>query len=218
MAPKEPTDSLLREVDDAVRHDRMVALWRKYRAPLLAAAIALIVVTAGAGLWKGYQEKRAGEAMQQFTIAQQRYASGEFARAADDFATTADMAPRAALRDLAHLWQGRALAQQGKTAKAIAVFESVATAPEGDDLIWRDMACLHLVGLDSTKTECLKAGDSPLAGERDLVRAALLWQDGKSEEAASILTRIATTPAYSETLRNRARDYLSVAGTTAKQG
>lgn len=218
MALNDPTDSLMREVNDAVRHDRMVALWRQYRAPLLAAAIALVVATAGTGMWKNYQEKRAGEAMQQFTIAQQRYDAGEFARAADDFATTADMASRGELRDLAHLWQGRALAQNDKMEKAVAVFEQVATQPEGKDLVWRDLACLHLVGIDSGKAECLKAGASPLAGERELVRASLLWKAGKSDDATSLLTRIANTPTYSEKLRNRARDYLSITGSPPKQG
>lgn len=216
MPPQD--DSLLRDVEDAIRHDRMMALWRTYRGPLFAAAAALVVATAGSALWKTYEKNRAGEAMQQFTIAQQRYEAGDFKAAADDFATTAEIGMGGALRDLAHLWQGRALIADGRTQEAVTVLEQVATAPEGDDAIWSDLACLHLVGIAPTKTDCLKAGDSPLAGERALVRAASLWQQGKMEEAAALLDSIAANASYSESLRSRARDYRSVTATPPSKG
>lgn len=211
-------DTLLREVDDMLRHDRMVALWKQYRTPVLASALALIVATAGGTLWSGYQDKRAGQAMQQFAIAQDQFNSEAYAEAADSFATTADVALKPELRDLAHLWQGRALDKAGKADKAVPLFEQVATNPEGSDAIWSDLACLRLVALAPKKNTCLSAGASPLAGERDLVRAATLWQEGKTEEAAKILTALSTDAKQSEAVRTRAQHYLSAVAAPAKNG
>jgi len=212
-------DSLLREVDDAVRHDRMLALWQRYRQPLFAAAIALVVATAGGSVWNGYQEKKAGESMQQFAIAQAQYDAGAYKDAADSFATTADIALKGELRDLAQLWEARALEAGGKKNAAVKRLEELATNPQGGDLVWRDLACLRLVGIDSSKTACLKDGASPLAGERDLVRAAVLWQDGKADEAAALLTKLANDPNANDSVRTRAQQYLSaVAVPATKRG
>lgn len=210
-------DSLLREVDEAVRHDRLMALWRQYRMPVLAASIALIVATAGASLWDGYREQRAGKAMAQMTHAQAQYDAKEYEVAAESFAATADLALSGELKDLAGLWQGRALARAGKNDDAVARFEEVANRPQGSDPIWRDLACLRLVGLDSNKAACLKSGASPLAAERDLVRAALLWQDGKTKEATALLTKLVNDPDTGEATRTRAQRYLSAVETHAAE-
>lgn len=214
--PNDPTDSLLREVDDDLRHDRMMALWRQYRKPLLAAVIALVVATAGASLWKNYQEKKFGDAMQEFAIAQKQYEAGNYKDAADDFATTADISINDNLRDQAHLWQARALEKDGRTAEAVKLLEQIATTPEGSDLIWRDLACIRLVGLDASKHACLNEGASPLSAERDLIRAATLWQDGKSDEAGKILHALANDANAPKPVRERAQNYLSAAASPAK--
>lgn len=212
----DPTDSLMREVDDAVRHDRMVALWQRYRLPLLAAALALVVATAGMGMWKRHQEQRAGEAMQQFAIAQAQFEAGDFATAADSFAMLGDLANAGELQDLALLWEGRALEQGGKRKQALARYTSLADKPRGGDPVWRDLACLRLAGLAAAKAApCLKAGASPLKGERDLLRAAQLWQDGKAAEAAKLLDALAADPKQDQAVRTRAQHYRSAVATDA---
>ncbi len=211
-------DNLLREINEAVRHDRLVALWRQYRLPALCAAAALIVATAGGSMWNSYQDKRAGQAMQQFAIGQEEFKSGAFREAADSFATTADVALKGALRDLAHLWQARALEKYGKTDRAVVLYDQVANKPDGNDLVWRDLACLRLVALDEKKTACLSYGDSPLVGERHLVRAATLWQQGKKDEAAVLLGLLADDVNQSESVRTRAQNYLSAVSASAERG
>ena len=57
------TDSLLREVDEDMRQERMRAMWRRYRVPLLSIVVLLVVVTAGMSLWRDHKSAQAGAAM-----------------------------------------------------------------------------------------------------------------------------------------------------------
>ena len=210
-------DSLFREVDEAIRHDKLMAAWRKYRMPLLAASLALIVATAGGSMWSAYQQKRAGESMQQFSIAQEQYAAGDFNTAADSFGITADIALKGDLRDMAQLWEARALEKAGKEKAAIKQLVELAEKPAGDDLLWRDLACLRLAAIDSAKAAtCLDAGASPLDAERALVRASTLWEAGKADKAAALLQMLVSDADTNDSVRARAQQYLSAVKSDAK--
>ncbi len=200
-------DTLLREVDEAVRHDELVKLVRRYRKPVLIAATLLILATAGHGVWQSYADKRGAETFAQLSKAQAQYEHGAYDDAANGFAAVASNALSGDAKDMAHLWQGRALAKAGKDDEATQVFDALASHPAGHAAIWRDLACLRLVGLDDKKTACLSAGgDSPLKAQRDLLRAAALWQDGKTDEAASLLKKLgddAETPPPTKAMAQR---------------
>ncbi len=212
-------DTLLREVNEAVRHDKLMALWRQYRMPVLAVALLLVVATAGGSLWGNYKDARAGEAMRSLALGQEQFYSDAFDEAAKNFAATADVAMTGELRDLAQLWQARAWEASGKVAEALPLLERVATAPEGKDLTWRDLACLRLVARVPEKSACLSANpSSPLAAERALVKAAQLWKQGESDKAVGVLNRLAKSSKQSDAVRTRAQLYLSVLAASARQG
>lgn len=202
--------SLFREIDDAVRHDRMLELWKQYRAPLLAAAIALVVGTAGAGIWRNYQDKQAGLNMQQLSRAQAAYQARKYDDATEKFAALSKNASTPEARDMALLWQARAELKAEKNDAAIATLTTLAEKPQGKDLLWRDLACLRLVGLKPEQNSCLRAGTSPLSTERNFIRAANLWQEGKADAAAKELKALSTDPDASSAQRERAAHYLSV--------
>lgn len=203
-------DGLMREIDDAVRHDRLVALWKQYRAPLLAAAAALLIATTAITLWKQYRDRRAGEVMQQFTAAQAQYDAGDYLAAAEGFGLAADTALSGDLADMAELWEARALDKAGQSQQAAKALVRVATAPKGTDLTWRDLACLRLAAMDSARAgRCLAAPASPLAGERALVRASLLWRAGKMHEAETLLSQWAADEKAPAGIRERAKHYLA---------
>ena len=187
-------DTLLREVDDAVRHDAMVQLIRRYRKPVLAAALALILVTAGHSVWQDYAEKRGGETFALIDQGQHQFESGKYDEAAKNFASAADGSLTGSAKDMAHLWQGRALAKAGRDGEAAAIYENLATKPQGHEAIWPDLACLRLVAIDESKNACLGArGNTPLKTQRDLLLAASLWKQGKTAEAATLLKTLAAS-------------------------
>src|SRR3569832_381254 len=140
-------DLLLNEIDEALRHDRMVALWHEWRKPLFYGAIALILGTAGASVWRDHREKVGQAAMETLTDGRSAYSKGDFAGAAASFHTVAGE-NGGALNDIARLWEGRALLAGGKKDEAVVVFAGLVAKPEGSDLLWRDLACLRLAGID----------------------------------------------------------------------
>ena len=205
-------DTLLREVDEAVRHDEMVKLVRRYRKPALAAAVLLILITAGHSVWQDYREQRGGDTFAAIATGQSQYEAGKYDDAAQSFATAADHAFDGSAKDMAHLWQGRALAKAGRTGEAVTVFDSLASKPQGHEAIWRDLACLRLVGLDDSKADCLKsAAATPLKTQRDLLLAASLWQQGKTTEATALLNTIAASADTPPATRTLAQQFAAAA-------
>ncbi|NJO38410.1 MAG: hypothetical protein HC871_13415, partial [Rhizobiales bacterium] len=51
----ENADGFIREVDEAVRQDRWLAVWNLYSTPIIGAALAVIVGTAAGVGWQNYQ-------------------------------------------------------------------------------------------------------------------------------------------------------------------
>ena len=207
----EQGEELLREVHQSMRDDQMAALWKQYRRPVMIAVALIIFGTLGNAQVRNYREARAGEAMQKFSAAQQLFATKKFDVAATEFATIAGHHTGDELADMAHLWQARALQAMQKNSEALVVLTDLAEHPQSKNLVWRDNACLRLVALDATKSKCLSAGDaSPLAAQRTLTRAALLWNEQKSAEAQTLLEGLIADAQTPASVRDHAKRYLSV--------
>lgn len=178
-------DSLLREVDEALRADRAAALWQKHKQSILAFVAALLVGTALYSLWQHHRETKGGELLVAFTAQQALLTAGNAAEAAAGFERIAGDAS-GEVKGLAHVWQARALLAAKKTPEAVAVL--TAAASDGHHL-WSDMACLRLAGLDAKAAmPCLQdTSHSPLASTRAEWLAANLWAEGKASEAVRVL-------------------------------
>ena len=51
-------EAFIREVDEDLRHDRLTAFWRRYGTLVIAAAVAVVVATAGWSGWRYLDERR----------------------------------------------------------------------------------------------------------------------------------------------------------------
>ncbi len=219
----ETTDPLLREIDEALRHDRMMAQWKRYRRMFIAVAAVLIVFTLGYTQWQNYRIASAGRAMEAFTAAQTLMKQENFEEAVTAFAALAEDSSSRELTDMAHLWQARALMGANRTEEATALLVQLADQPRSKQLVWRDLACLRLAALDETKaTPCLAARNhSPLAAQRKLTYAAHLWNIEKPSEAQPLLEMLAKDEATPTSVREHAKRYLGVIaptpGASAKQ-
>lgn len=59
----ENSDGFIREVDEAVRQDRLMAVWKQYGTYIVGASLAVVVGVAASVGWQNYQEsQRAGHA------------------------------------------------------------------------------------------------------------------------------------------------------------
>lgn len=183
-------DSLLREVDDALRQEKMARLWRAYKKPLLYALIALVAATALGSIWQQYRYKQGEHAMQRLDMAIATFQEGGRAEAAKMLGALAEDSS-GEQRDLALLWQARVLESMGHEKEAAKQLTIVSQNRSGD-LLWRDLACLRLMGLSKDLPDSCASGEgSPLRSLRDEWRAGQLWQQGKVKEARALLAVIA---------------------------
>ena len=178
-------DTLLQEVDQALRADRAGALWAKYRTPLFVVAAALILGTAASAAWYSYREAKGGALLVKLTEAQKLMDAGNTVDAAKAFGDIAAGAS-SEFKDLALVWQSRALVMAGNKNEAVNALK--AAVADGHSL-WADMACLRLAGLDAASAEgCLSAkASSPLAATRAEWAAANLWAKGDVAGAKAVL-------------------------------
>ncbi len=165
----------------------------------------LIAVTAGSSIWEDYQSKKAGEAMAKLDTAIQQLQKGDAADAAANFAKLAKESD-GELHDMALLWQARAQAMANNADAAVQTLGELATKAKGKDLVWRDMACLRLMAANAdAPAACASTANSPLKSQRHEWHAALLWQEGKQDEARVLLRTIMDDDAAPASQRERAK-------------
>lgn len=198
-------DQVLREIDQDLRNERLQQFWRKYRGLILAAVVLLVAITAGSSIWEDYQSKKAGEAMVKLDAAIQQLQKGEAAQAAGNFAKLAKES-KGELHDMSLLWQARAEALANEADAAVRTLSTLASKPAGKDLVWRDIACLRLMAANAdTPKACTTTGNSPLKSQRLEWHAALLWQEGKQDEARVLLRTIVDDETAPASQRERAK-------------
>jgi len=120
-------DTLLREVDDELRGDRMRALWKRYKPYVIGGAVAIVLVVAVNEGWSWWQNSNAARSSDQF------YAALELAEGADVAAAHAALDKVAAegsggYPTLARFRQAALLAKESKTAEAVTAYDALATA------------------------------------------------------------------------------------------
>jgi hypothetical protein len=87
------TDEFIREVDEAVRQDRWLQLWKQHGAYIVAGALAIVVGTAAGVGWRNYQASQRLDEARRYAAAAQLLRQDHAKEAADAFlalARTAD--------------------------------------------------------------------------------------------------------------------------------
>jgi len=185
-------DSLLKEVDDALRADRAGALWRKHRRFIITLGVIVIAATAANSAWQSYREARGGRILAALVANQQLLEHGNISEAAEGFQSIAAGAD-GDFKDLALIWQSRALMAAHKKPEAIAALSEAVASGDG---LWNDVACLRLAGLDADAAKpCLAASNtSPLAHTRFEWHAAAAWARGEPAIARTTIAALLADP------------------------
>lgn len=209
---------IFNEVDEELRRDRALELWKRYGKYLLAGAIAVVVATAAVVGWREYRQSQRAAEGARFAEAVAEAKSGRAAEAAAAFAALAAEA-KSGFGPLARFREAAALVQLGKTAEAVAAYDRAAVEA-GSDRGFRDLARLEAVMLliDGGEPGDAMARLKPLAAEgpmRHLAReleAVLLLRDGKAAEAKTALAGLADDPDAPAGVRGRAAELLAALG------
>lgn len=120
-------DTLLREVDDELRGDRMRALWKRFGPYVIGAAVAIVLIVAVNEGWAWWQKSNAARSSDQFYAALE-LAEGTDIAAAQEALNKVIAEGSGGYPTLARFRQAALLAKDGKTAEAVAAYDALATA------------------------------------------------------------------------------------------
>jgi hypothetical protein len=161
---------IFREVDEDVRRDKAEEFWRKYQNYFLAAAILVVIATAGWRYWDSQRLQSAQAAGARFDAALELERSGKDAEAAAAFGKLAADAP-GGYRLLSRFAEAGVLAKSDP-AKAIAAYDALADDASAGAL-FQESARLRaaLLRLDAGQTDKAKAALEGLAAPGGAYRA-----------------------------------------------
>ncbi len=211
---------IIREVDEELRRENWEILWKKYGKLLIAAAVALVLGTAGTVGWREYDRGQREDAGGVFgTVIAEVENSEKPGVAADILAAYIPGAPDGYAM-LARLREAKLRADAGETEVAIALYDGLA----GDNSVeplFRDLAALYSVRMqiDSGDPIVLGARLSSLAADgkpwrytaREM-QAVLALNGGDSAAAREVFTKLADDMDAPDSLRTRAAEMLRAMG------
>jgi hypothetical protein len=209
--------SIIREVEEELRRERLEKIWQRYAPILIAVAAAIVLGVAGYKGWQSWQASRAASAGAQFEEVLQLSAAGKAEDAARLLGELGASGP-VGYKMLARLKQASDSAAAGKADEAVAAYDAVAADGSVDPVLKgyaRIAAATLLVDkVDSTAIENrlkdLDAAESPWRhGARELLGLAA-FRAGQIDVAERHFTALLIDPAAPQGLRRRAEMMMSL--------
>lgn len=212
----------MREVDDALREERLLGAARRY-GWWIAIVVGLALAALAGWLWySAHQTAKVGKTGEKYVVALDQLEAGrlpEASRALTPLMSDAAPGPRAATR----LVRAGIALEQGSRAEAARIYAAVAADADAPRA-YRDVATIREVAtrFDSLPPEQVIArlkglavpGNPWFGSAGELVGAAYLKQ-GKPELAGPLFAAVAKDPKVPETLRSRARQMAGLLGVDA---
>lgn len=208
-------DTLLREVDEELRRDRMRKLWRQSAPFIIGAAVAVVVLVAG---YEGYQwwtDSNSSRSSDQFYAAATA-ADGADLEAAQRALDEVMAQGSGAYPALAQFREASLLAQQGKIDEAVAAYDSLATTQSSTHL--REVALVMGANLlvdkgDVAAVEQRVSGsitpESPMRNAAREVLGLAQYKAGQVDAAMVTLQAILDDPFSSRDLQGRVQIYVT---------
>jgi hypothetical protein len=210
---------LFREVDEEVRRDRAIRLWRRYWKFVVAGAFLAILAAAAVVGWREYQEAQLRADGERFNQALSELEAGQAAAAADSFAGLASEGT-AGYAVLARLREAEALVKAGDKEAAVVVYDRLADDGGADD-VYRELAALYAAQLriDKAPLDEIEQRLAPLATSgtpwrflaQELLAVANL-RAGRTEAARAALAGLAQDPELPFGSRRRVNELLATLG------
>lgn len=208
------SDTLIREVDEELRRDRMRKLWRLFGPWVIVGAVAVVLVVAGYEGWTWWQKTQSAKSSDQF------YAATALADGADLAAAKTALDAVIAQGSggypmLAQFREAALLAQQGKIDEAVAAYDGLSSSLSNTHL--REMALILAGNLlidkgDVAAVEQRVGGSiqpsSPLRNAAREVLGLAQYKAGKLDDAMKSFSDIINDPLSTQDLRNRVQIYV----------
>jgi len=204
-------DTFVREVNEELREDRIKGLWNRFGNVVIAAAVLVVLGTAGYRGWEYWTQRQAGQSGDAYLSALELSAQGkgDEAIAALEKLSAGGSGSYPALARLRIAGEKQ---NKGDPAAALADFDALANDASLDKPL-RDIARLRagLIAVDREDYAKVKERLAPLAAGgqtyRSMAREALglaAWKAGAFEEAATWFKQIVDDATQTGSVRNRA--------------
>ena len=210
---------IFREVDEELRHQQMMTLWRKYGKLVIAAVVVLVLAVAGYAGWHSYWNGRYQKDSLKFSAAMDLLSQKKTAEAAKAFEElNAKGSPGYAY--LAGIQGAEAEISLGHKDKAVAMFKALAASDIKDPYLAdyaELMAILHSVdtGLDAEMTKRLASlaeEGKPWAFTARQIQALAAYKAGRVKEAHDLLMALTQNVDAPKSVRDRAQELATVIG------
>ena len=168
---------IFKEVDEDLKRDQALELWRKYGRYLIAFALAVVLGTAGVVAWNNYRESRREADGNTFAQAFQLVGRGDAAAASA--AMTDIAASNGAYSILAQLQLAALKQNAGDKAGAISIYDQIAGDTSADQP-FRDLATLlsALAGVDTGNAAAIDKKLQPLLSDTSAFRSSAMEIEG----------------------------------------
>jgi hypothetical protein len=208
------SDTLIREVDEELRRDRMRKLWRQTGPWVIVAAVAVVLAVAGYEGWTWWQKTQSAKSSDQFYAAT-KIADGTDLDAAKKALDGVIAQGSGGYPMLAQFREASLLAQNGKTDEAVAAYDALSTSINNTHL--RELALVLAANLlvdkgDVAAVEQRVGGSlTPASPMRNAAREAMGLVDykaGKLDDAMKNFQAILDDPMATRDLQSRIQFYI----------
>lgn len=215
------SEAFMREVDDAVRQDRLLGFWQRYGRWVLVAVVVGLVAFGGWLYWQ-HHSKTQSEAVSEQMDALLTTAAGGGTPDAKQLDALTD-ASQPGYRASALLVKAGTASRKGDAKGAIAIYSAMA-ADTALDQPYRDLALIRQTALefDSLKPQQvvdrlkpLAVEDAPWFGSAGELVAIAYMKMGKTDLAGPMFAAMAKDVKVPESIRSRARQMAGLLGIDA---
>lgn len=207
---------ILREIDEELRKENLIRLWRRYGLYMIGAVVGVVVLTAAVTGWREYRTVQHEAWGESFFAAMNMSSEEDYESAAIVFAEIAEDSG-AGYATLARLQEAALLARQDDVPGAVAIYEDLADSAV--DQIFRDLAVLlaSYYTLDTSDPDELKRRLGPLTSDDNPWRYSaieltgfLAARTGDVNLQREIFTRLSEDSQAPSGVRARAADMLVI--------
>lgn len=206
---------IMMEVEDALRAEKLQALWARYGGLLIGFVIGTILLTTGFVIWRNVMDTRyADQSKAVINVLQSK------ATAADTAGQLNKLAPHTntPLRYIAEIYAAQKYEEASDLAAAQKKYQDVMTQQNAAKSI-KDLSTIHFVRLGlllkndpaalMPKIDALTTdAQQPFYGSAMELKGLLLREQGKQSEANNVFNTLSTTSNVPATLRNRAKSLI----------
>ena len=212
-------DSVFREIDEELRRDRLLALWRKYGRFVIVSAVAVVAIVSMKVGWSEYTHRQALETSAEYYAANELLQQGNEDAARAAFGRIAEEGSEG-YAALARLHEAARISSKGDIEGAIRIYDEIAEdggAPRTLRNLALILSAYRRIDREDPETllsevEPLTAEDSPWRHSALEITALIALRSGERPKAREIYTKLAADPDAPQMLRQRAQDMTTALG------